>query len=85
MFGLFKNKKPEKKPAPQFVDLNNIPLKEGDLVESLRYNLGKCKIEKDETGTLGYRSLESDKYVSWIRMIDASNDCQKVRKIVDQS
>ncbi len=82
MFGFFKRKKKEEtKPAPQLIDLNNNPLQEGDIVESFRYNLGKCKIIKVENHFY-YESLESGDRVIWVKMIDASNDLQKVKKII---
>ncbi|WP_020529209.1 hypothetical protein [Flexithrix dorotheae] len=81
MFGFFKrNKKEKPKSEPQLIDLNNNVLEEGDIVESLRYELGKCKIIKIE-GKFYYESLESGKQVIWVKMIDASNDLQKVKKV----
>ena len=83
MFGFFKRKKKEEeKPSPQLIDLNNNPLQEGDIVESLRYELGKCKIIKVED-KFYYESIESGKRVIWVKMIDASNDLQKVKKIIE--
>jgi len=79
MFGLFKKR--EKQPQlPQLNDLNNNPLKEGDTVEALRYDLGKCRIEVSDNSYY-YISLESGKRVSWLKMIDASTDNQKVKKV----
>ena len=78
MFGIFKKK--EKSQLPQLTDLNNNPLAAGDLVEALRYDLGKCKLILEEK-TFYYQSLDGDKKVSWLKMIDASTDCQKVKKI----
>ncbi|MTI20411.1 hypothetical protein E1176_05195 [Fulvivirga sp. RKSG066] len=79
MFGLFKRK--DKKPAlPALTDLNNQPLKEGDLVEALRYNLGQCKLVVEENSYF-YQSLENGQKTSWLKMIDASTDTQKVKKI----
>jgi len=79
MFGLFK-KKEKKKHQPLLADLNQEPLQEGDLVESLRYNLGKCRIISDEKG-LVYESLETGKQVRWHLMVDAATDLQKVKKL----
>jgi hypothetical protein len=79
MFGLFK-KNEKKKHQPILADLNNQPLQEGDIVESLRYGLGKCRIIMGEKG-LAYESLENGKQVSWHLMVDAATDLQKVRKI----
>ena len=79
MFGLFKKK--EKKPKlPELNDLNNLPLQEGDIVEALRYDLGKCKIALENT-TFYYVSLSDGRKVSWLKMIDASTDNQKVKKV----
>lgn len=79
MFGLFK-KKGKKENQPQIVDLHNNPLQVGDLVMSLRYELGKCKVVKDGD-MLFYESLENGKRVSWVKMIDAVTAFQKVEKI----
>lgn len=81
MFGFFKNKKKEKaKPAPQLIDLKNNPLAEGDMVESLRYGLGKCRIVMVD-GMAHYESLETGEKVIWLKMIDAATDLQKVVKV----
>jgi len=81
MFNLFSNhKKKEDKKVPQFLDLNHQPLKEGDIVESLRYGLGKCKVVSRENSYY-YQSLETGKEVSWVKMVDASTDLQKVKKV----
>lgn len=63
-----------------FVDLDGIPLSEGDMVISLRYELGRCRIIRTENG-MAYESVESGKQVGWAKMIDASTKNQKVRKI----
>ncbi len=81
MFGFFKKKKKEEKPQPTLTDLNNIPLQEGDVVEVLRYEMGKCKIIKKEDGHYYYESIETGKQVIWVKMIDAATDLQKVKKI----
>jgi hypothetical protein len=75
MFGLFKKKKKE----IILFDLEGNPLEDGDLVLSLRYEMGECKLVKTETG-FEYQSTESDVKVSWIKMIDAATERQKVRK-----
>lgn len=79
MFGLFRKKK--KEPGlPALTDLENNPLQEGDVVEALRYDLGQCRlIIKDRSWF--YESVKSGKQVSWLRMIDASTDHQKVKKV----
>jgi hypothetical protein len=72
--------KKKKEVMPVMVDLDGKPLKEGDVVESLRYDLGQCRIIK--TGEMfAYESLESGEKVSWARMIDATSKNQKVRKL----
>lgn len=80
MFGLFKSNKEKKKPALQFVDLDGNPLKEGDTVLSLRYDLGKCIIKVGENG-FEYESIETKKTVGWALMIDAATERQKVHKV----
>ncbi len=78
MFGLFKKNKKEK--LPQLTDIENNPLFVGDLVDVLRYELGKCKLVVVEESYF-YESLKSGEQVSWLKMIDASTDRQKVKKI----
>ncbi len=78
MFGLFKKKKTTH--TPVLADLNNEPISEGDIVQSLRYELGKCRVITTDKG-LAYESLENGKQVGWHLMVDASTDLQKVRKV----
>ena len=78
MFKLFR-KNGSKKSELNFADIDGIPLKEGDTVECLRYDLGKCRIVKTEKG-LAYQSLKTGKTVHWARMVDATTKNQKVRK-----
>jgi hypothetical protein len=80
MFNFFKRNKKEK--LPQLTDLYDYPLKAGDIVEALRYDLGKCRLILIEK-TYYYESLDSGEQVSWLKMIDASNDRQKVKKLID--
>lgn len=61
-------------------DINGVPLSEGDIVESLRYGLGKCRIIASENG-FDYESLETGEVVSYARMIDAATSFQKVKKV----
>jgi hypothetical protein len=88
MFNFFKKKNPDQskelpdKPAIQLVDLNGMPLQEGDTVECLRYDLGRCKVVLIGK-TYHYESLATGQQVSWLRMIDASTNQQKVKKIVE--
>jgi hypothetical protein len=80
MFNFFKRNKKEK--LPQLTDFYDYPLKAGDIVEALRYDLGKCRLILIEK-TYYYESLDSGEQVSWLKMIDASNDRQKVKKLID--
>ena len=65
--------------APVLADLNQEPLAEGDTVESLRYDLGTCRVIYTDKG-LTYQSLQDGRQVSWHLMVDAATDLQKVRK-----
>lgn len=76
---LFK-RKPGSKSDLNFADLDGIPLKEGDRVLSLRYDLGECVIINTDEG-FAYESLKTKKVVSWGKMIDAASKNQKVRKL----
>ena len=62
------------------LDLDDNPLSVGDTVMSLRYELGECRIVESEQG-VEYESIESGERVSWVRMIDAATERQKVRKL----
>ena len=73
MFGLFKKKHKE----IVLSDLEGNTLKDGDLVLSLRYDLGDCRLVKTESG-FEYHSLGTDEKVSWLKMIDAATEHQKV-------
>jgi len=75
MFGLFNKKKKEL----VLFDLEGNPLAEGDIVLSLRYDMGECKLVKTENG-FEYQSIEGDTKVTWLKMIDAATERQKVRK-----
>jgi hypothetical protein len=75
MFGIFKKKKKEL----VLYDLEGNALEEGDIVLSLRYDMGECKLVKTENG-FEYQSLEGDTNMSWLKMIDAATERQKVRK-----
>ena len=76
---LFKRKN-NNSTEPIFADLDGIPLKEGDKVLSLRYELGECIIIKTEEG-LAYESIEKKTIVSWAKMVEAASKNQKVRKL----
>ncbi len=82
MFGIFSKKSRKDKSQPHLADLDKNPLKAGDIVLSLRYDLGKCRIIQTEDG-FEYESLESGKRVSWALMVDAATELQKVKKVED--
>jgi len=79
MFKFF-NKDNEGHSHINFADLDGVPLKEGDIVVSLRYDLGRCKVIRTPQG-YEYESEESGKKVHWLKMVDAATKNQKVRKI----
>ena len=81
MFGIFKRSKSKKNLLPELVDLQNQPILEGDKVTALRYDLGICKVIVIEDKYI-YESEADGKQISWLKMIDASTDRQKVEKIV---
>ena len=76
MKGLFSSK--SKKIKIQFVDLEGRPLKEGDTVMSLRYDLGECRIINTDEGMV-YESISTGNKVNYARMIDAASGYQKVQ------
>ncbi|MEO9964766.1 MAG: hypothetical protein ABJF11_03190 [Reichenbachiella sp.] len=79
MFGLFKRKKKEKK-APQLLDIDGQLLVEGDRVEVLRYELGECTLTLDGFHFY-YESIATGEKISYAKMIDASTEQQKVKKL----
>ncbi len=81
MFGFFKKRNSKKIALPALMDLNNISLQEGDRVAALRYDLGDCKLLIINDQYI-YESEDNGEQVSWLKMIDASTDRQKVEKIV---
>lgn len=81
MFNIFKKKdKSGKSSNLRMADLDQNPLKAGDLVDALRYDLGKSKVIETEKG-LAYESIETGKVVTWHLMVDAATELQKVKKI----
>jgi hypothetical protein len=87
LFNFFKSKKNQtatngkaEKSNPQMLDLDENSLAAGDVVEALRYDLGKCKIIVEE-GKYFYESLQTGEKVSWLKMIDAATERQKVKKV----
>ena len=83
MFPFGKNPDQKKSKKPPFNDIDGLPLHEGDFVESLRYELGICKILKTSEGYV-YESVETGKQVHWSRMVDAHLKNQKVIKITGE-
>ena len=75
MFGIFKKKQKEL----VLYDLEGNPLAEGDIVLSLRYDMGECRLVMTEKG-FEYQSIGSDTKMTWRKMIDAATERQKVRK-----
>lgn len=61
-------------------DLDQNPLRKGDVVDALRYDLGKSRVIETEKG-LAYESMETGKIVSWHLMVDAATELQKVKKL----
>lgn len=76
MFGLFGKKKKKQ----QLKDYDGNPIKVGDKVHSLRYELGDSILVEGEKG-IEYESIKTGKRVSYVWMIDAHTENQKVRKI----
>ncbi len=81
MFNLFRKKQKNQNTKSKLKDINQQPLQVGDKVESLRYNMGVSVIQMDENDQIIYLSLENGQKVSWLKMIDAATECQKVKKI----
>ena len=84
MFDFLKfNKEETPKDDPLMLDLDNKPLNDGDIVEVLRYDMGKSRVIMTEKG-LGYESMENGKIITWHYMVDAATSLQKVKKLEDQ-
>ena len=84
MFNFFKKKRKDSENSNlKMVDLDQNPLKIGDTVDALRYDLGKSKVIETEKG-LAYESIETGKVVTWHLMVDAATELQKVKKISDK-
>ncbi len=71
---------PPAEDQPLMADLNQTPLREGDLVEVFRYELGTCRLVAGPNGP-EYESVETGERISWLRMVDAATKLQKVKKI----
>ncbi len=81
MFNFFKRKgKSDKTSNLRMADLDQNPIKAGDVVDALRYDLGKSKVIETEKG-LAYESIETGKVVTWHLMVDAATELQKVKKL----
>ncbi len=81
MFNFFKRKgKSDKSSNLRMADLDQNPIKAGDVVDALRYDLGKSKVIETEKG-LAYESIETGKVVTWHLMVDAATELQKVKKL----
>lgn len=70
----------EKEPEIRLMDLESKTLKNGDKVMSLRYDLGESILRITPEGIF-YESVATGEKISYTRMVDASTNCQKVRKI----
>ena len=64
-------------------DLDGNQLQTGDKVLSLRYDLGECILVESGIG-VEYKSLASGEKVSWVKMIAAATERQKVKKILEE-
>ena len=82
MFNLFrkKSKNGNSDGLPALYDIDEKLIQEGDMVESLRYDMGLSKLVVED-GQYFYLSLNSGKKVSWLKMVDAITENQKVKKI----
>ena len=88
MFSFFKKKNQPSEPkavvrtATPMTDLNGVLLQEGDIVDCLRYDLGRSKVVLSGNSYV-YESLASSRQVSWAKMVDAATSFQKVIKIIE--
>lgn len=80
MIGFLK-KKPKKKEPPELIDMAGNLIQEGDVVISERYELGTCDVTLEGLQFF-YVSQDSEKSVSYVKMVDAISGNQKVRKIL---
>jgi hypothetical protein len=83
MFRFFRkrnNGKSNRSSSLQLIDIDGNSLSVGDLVMSLRYELGTCRLIETQEG-YAYESVQSGQQVSYLRMVDAATTYQKVRKI----
>jgi hypothetical protein len=81
MLNFFRKKgKSDKSSNLRMADLDQNPLQPGDMVDALRYDLGKSMVIETDKG-LAYESVETGKVVTWHLMVDAATELQKVKKI----
>ncbi len=82
MFNWFK-KKEKPKANIQLFDLDRQPLKNGDKVHCLRYDIGEAYLRgnPEKEGDYYYESIATGEKTSFLKMIDAHNGSQKVRKL----
>lgn len=76
----FLKKKPKPKAPPELLDVDGNIINENDIVESLRYDMGKCRVELEGLQYF-YVSIETGQKVSYVKMIDAITEQQKVKKV----
>ncbi len=72
----FFKKKPKEKLPPQLLDIDGQLIVEGEEVEALRYELGRCKVELEGLHFF-YVSNSSGKKMSYTKMVDAITGNQK--------
>ena len=60
--------------------MEGVPIESGDEVMAHRYELGKCTVELEGLQYF-YVSQATGKKVSYVKMIDAITENQKVKKI----
>ncbi len=80
MFQFFKKRNGGARGRLEMKGLDGRELINGDVVEALRYELGVCRILTNDSGFV-YESIESNRQVSWTKMVDATTKFQKVRKL----
>ncbi|MFY0685813.1 MAG: hypothetical protein JXQ90_01540 [Cyclobacteriaceae bacterium] len=81
MFNWFK-KKEKSKSLPLLIDMQGNELKSGDLVTTIRYDMGECRLYLEDE-VFYYESIASGKVVKYTKMIDAITRHQKVIKKSD--
>ena len=68
---------------PQLLDIDANPIHPGDRVEVLRYDMGLSTVIYTEN-TFFYQSLSTGEQVSYLKMIDAASERQKVKKVMEE-